>query len=52
VREIQVSSNKRPGSLQRGDSHKNVKMGWGHLKIFYSRITGPILIDLAQIIIR
>jgi hypothetical protein len=27
-------------------------MGWGHLKIFYSRITGPILIDLAQIILR
>jgi hypothetical protein len=26
-------------------------MGWGHLKIFYSRITGPILIDLAQIIL-
>jgi hypothetical protein len=28
------------------------KMGWGHLKIFYSRITVPILIDLAQVIVR
>jgi hypothetical protein len=43
-------SNKGPGPLQRGDNHKNVKMGWSHLKIFYSRITGPILIDLAKII--
>jgi hypothetical protein len=52
VKEIQVCSNKRPGSLQWGDNHKNVKMGWGHLKIFYSRIAGPILIDLAKIILR
>jgi hypothetical protein len=29
---IQVASNKVPGSFQRGDNHKNVKMGWGHLK--------------------
>jgi hypothetical protein len=28
-----VCSNKGPSSLQRGDNHKNVKMGWGHLKI-------------------
>jgi hypothetical protein len=41
VKEIQVSSN----TLQRGDNHKNVKMGWGHLKIF-SRTTGPILTRL------
>jgi hypothetical protein len=33
---------KGPGPLQRGDNHKNVKMVWGHLKIF-SRTTGPIL---------
>jgi hypothetical protein len=39
---IQVCLNKGPGSLQRGDNYKNVKMGWGHLKIF-SRTTGPIL---------
>jgi hypothetical protein len=35
-----------PGPLQRGDNHKNVKMGWGHLKIFFSRTTGPILTRL------
>jgi hypothetical protein len=27
---IQVCSNKGPGPPQRGDNHKNVKMGWGH----------------------
>jgi hypothetical protein len=43
---IQVCSNKGPGLLQRGDNHKNVKMGWGHLKIFFSRTTGPILTRL------
>ena len=42
VKGIQVCSNKWPGPLQRGDNHKNVKMGWGHLKIFFSRITWPI----------
>jgi hypothetical protein len=26
--------------LQRGDNHKNIKMGWAHLKIF-SRSTEP-----------
>jgi hypothetical protein len=30
---IQVYQNKGPIPLQRGDNHKNVKMGWGHLKI-------------------
>jgi hypothetical protein len=35
-------SNKGSGPLQRGDNHKNVKMGWGHLKLFFSRTTGPI----------
>jgi hypothetical protein len=42
---IQVCSNKGPGPLQRGDNHKNVKMWWGHLKIF-SRTTVPILTRL------
>jgi hypothetical protein len=42
VKGIQVCSIKGPGPLQREDNHKNVKMGWGHLKIF-SRTTGPIL---------
>jgi hypothetical protein len=27
-------SNKGPYPLQRKDNHKNVKMGWGNLKIF------------------
>jgi hypothetical protein len=31
-------SNKGPDPLQRGDNYKNVKMGWGHFKIF-SRTT-------------
>jgi hypothetical protein len=46
VKGIQVCSNKWPGPLQRGDNHKNVKLGWGHLKIFFTRTTGPILTRL------
>jgi hypothetical protein len=42
---MQVSSNKGPGPLQRGDNHKNVKLRWGHLKIF-SRTIGLILTRL------
>ena len=34
--------NKGPDPLQRGDNHKNVKIGWGHLKIFFSKTTVPI----------
>jgi hypothetical protein len=45
VKEIQVCSNKGPGPRQRGDNHKNVKMAWGHLKIF-SRATWRILTRL------
>jgi hypothetical protein len=41
VKGIQVCSNKGLGPLQRGDNHKNLKMGWGHLKIFYLRILKP-----------
>jgi hypothetical protein len=37
-------SNKGTGPLQREDNHKNVKTGWGHLKI--SRTTWSILIRL------
>jgi hypothetical protein len=38
VKEIQVSSNKGPGPLQRGYNHKNVNMGWGHfLKNYEAR---------------
>jgi hypothetical protein len=32
VKGIQVCSNKRGSPLQRVDNHRNVKMGWGHLK--------------------
>jgi hypothetical protein len=46
VKGIQVFSNKGPGPFQRGNNHKNVKMGLGHLKIFFSRTTGPILTRL------
>jgi hypothetical protein len=46
VKGIKVCSNKVPGPLQRGDNHKNVKMGWSHLKIFFFRTTGPILTRL------
>jgi hypothetical protein len=34
-------SNKGPGPLQRGDNHKTAKMGWSHLKIFFSRTNEP-----------
>jgi hypothetical protein len=42
----QVCSNKGPGPLQRGDNHTNVKMGRGHLKIFFSRTNVLILTRL------
>jgi hypothetical protein len=46
VKGIQVCSNIGPGPLQRGDNHKKVKMGLGHLNFFFSRTTGPILTRL------
>jgi hypothetical protein len=48
MKENQVCSNKGPDPFQRGDNHKNVKMGWGNLKIFFSRTIGPILTRLGQ----
>jgi hypothetical protein len=45
VKGIELCSNKGPGPLLRGDNHKNVKMGWGHLKIFF-RTTEPFLTRL------
>jgi hypothetical protein len=45
VKGIQVYSNKGPSPFQRGDNYKNVKIGWGLLKIFL-RTTGPILTRL------
>jgi hypothetical protein len=41
VKGIQVYSNKWPGSLQREDNNKNIKMGFGHLKIFFFRTMKP-----------
>jgi hypothetical protein len=38
-----IYSNKVPDPHLRGDNHKNVRMGCGHLKILFSRTTGPIL---------
>jgi hypothetical protein len=32
VKGIELCLNKGPGPLLRGDNHKNVKMGYGHLK--------------------
>jgi hypothetical protein len=46
VNGIQVCPNKGPGLLQRGDNHKNVKIGWGHLNIVFSRTTMPIVTRL------
>ena len=41
VKGLQFCSNDGPGPHQRGDNHKNAKIGWCHLKIFFSRTTGP-----------
>jgi hypothetical protein len=46
MKEIKVCSYKGPGPLQRGDNHKNVKLGCGYLKIFFSRTTCPSLTRL------
>jgi hypothetical protein len=41
VKRILNCSNKGPGPLQRGDNYKNAEMGWGHLRLFFSRTTEP-----------
>jgi hypothetical protein len=41
VKGILNCSNEEPRPLQRGDNLKNAKLGWGHLKIFFSRTTEP-----------
>jgi hypothetical protein len=41
VKGIVICLNKGPGPLQRGDNHKNVKLGWGYLIFFFSRTTEP-----------
>jgi hypothetical protein len=45
VKGIQVCSNKGPGPRQRGDNHKNKKMGWGHLKILFLRTMKPEMLN-------
>jgi hypothetical protein len=37
---IQVCSNKGPGP-SKGNDHKNIKMGWDHLKILLLRTMKP-----------
>jgi hypothetical protein len=48
VKGIQVCSNKGPGPFQRGDNQKNVKIGWGHLKVKYgeNRLKNKVYISL------
>jgi hypothetical protein len=41
VKRIQDYSNKGPGPLSRVDNHRNVRKGWGHLKILLSRTMKP-----------
>jgi hypothetical protein len=41
VKRIQVCSNKELGSLQKGDNHRNVRKGWGQLKILFLRTLKP-----------
>jgi hypothetical protein len=48
VKEIQNCTNQGPGLLQRGDNHKNEKIGKDHLKIFFSRTTKPKKLRFTQ----
>ena len=41
VKGLQICSNEGPGPHQRGDNHKNAKIGWCHLKIFFLGTTRP-----------
>jgi hypothetical protein len=41
VKRIQDGSNKMPGLLERGNNHRNVRKGWGHLKILFLRTMKP-----------
>jgi hypothetical protein len=49
VKKIKVCLNKGPSLVQSGDNHKNVKMGLGHLKLFFYRTIGPILTRLGTL---
>jgi hypothetical protein len=41
VKGIQLYLNKGSDPLPRGDNHKNIKIVWGYLNIFFSRTTDP-----------
>jgi hypothetical protein len=41
VKRIQVCSNKGPVPHKRGDDHRNVRKGWGHLNILFLRAMKP-----------
>jgi hypothetical protein len=41
VKGIQVFSNKGSGPLQTGDNHRNVRKGWGDLKILFLKTMKP-----------
>jgi hypothetical protein len=55
VKGIKVYSKQGSGLLQRGDNHKNVKMGWGLSKIFLGCsnlilcLTSPARVGLVEI---
>jgi hypothetical protein len=38
---IEVSIDKGTNPHQRGDNHKKANIGWGHLKILFSRTNDP-----------
>jgi hypothetical protein len=41
MKRIRNCSKEGPGSFPRGDYHRNAKIGWDHLKIFFTRTTEP-----------
>jgi hypothetical protein len=41
VKGIQVFSNKGPDPFQRGDNRRNLRKGWGYLKILFLRTMKP-----------
>jgi len=41
VKGIKVCSNEGPCPLPRGYNQERANIGWGHLKIFFSRTTRP-----------
>jgi hypothetical protein len=48
VKGIHTYSNKGPDPLQKGDYHKNLKIGLGYFKVFFSRTTGPETLKFTQ----